>query len=110
MSLRENLFLPPIPCPGCITLQNLAAKVVQENFKEVAFQEEFLSLSLDQVVPYIASDQIDIDCEKDVFDVSDRFFRGTYVTRSAPIPVGILTPLAPNPNELELEKRPDESL
>ena len=71
VALRENLFLPPIPCPGCITLQNLAAKVVQENFKEVAFQEEFLSLSLDQVVPYIASDQIDIDCEKDVFDVSD---------------------------------------
>ena len=69
LPLRPHAFCYSIP-PGCITLQNLAAKVVQENFQEVAFQEEFLSLSLDQVVPYIASDQIDIDCEKDVFDVS----------------------------------------
>ena len=52
-----------------MTLQNLASKVVLENFKEVAFQEEFLSLSPDKVVSYIASDHIDIDSEKDVFDV-----------------------------------------
>jgi len=55
---------------GCVTLKNIASKVIQENFKEVAFQEEFLSLGVDQVVSYISSDQIDIDSEKDVFDVS----------------------------------------
>ena len=65
MSINLRLFLL-----GCVTLQNIASKVIQENFKEVAFQEEFLSLGLDQVVSYISSDQIDIDSEKDVFDVS----------------------------------------
>ena len=61
-----------------MTLQNIASKVIQENFKEVAFQEEFLSLGLDTVVSYISSDQIDIDSEKDVFDVSWEIFNMSY--------------------------------
>jgi len=72
---------------GCVTLQNVASKVIQENFKDVAFQDEFLSLGLEQVVSYISSDQIDIDSEKDVFDVVLRWVKHKLEERKNFLPV-----------------------